>query len=86
MHNNTYTCVGTSVLNNVLKVRFANGLAQRTKVLLRNKHTNIKLVECSAMHKLHAALYAATQTSVFNAEELACINAYIAANKVGVAM
>ena len=82
MHNNTYTVVGTSVLNNVLKMRFANGLAKRAKVLARNAHSNIALIECAAMHKLQAAQYAATQTDVFNEEQLACINAYIKANSI----
>ena len=80
MHNNTYTVVGTSVLNNVTKIRFANGLAKRIAVLKRNKHSNIALIECNAMHKLQAAQFAATQTTVFNEEQLACINAYIKAN------
>ena len=80
MHNNTYTVVGTSVLNNVCKIRFANGLAARVKVLKRNKHTAINLVECAAMHKLQAAQYALTQEDTFSAEELAVIAAYVAAN------
>ena len=82
MHNNTYTVVGTSVLNNVLKVRFANGLAKRVKVLQRNLHTNVTLIECNAMLKLDAAKFAFTQTTVFNEEQLACIAAYIKANSI----
>jgi hypothetical protein len=81
MHNNTYTVVGTSVLNNVCKIRFANGLAKRIAVLKRNKHTNIALIECNAMHKLAAAQFALTQTEQFNAEQLAVIAAYVNANK-----
>ena len=80
MHNNTYTVVGTSVLNNVCKVRFANGLAKRKLVLARNGHSNIALVECNEMHKLDAAKFALTQTEQFNAEQLAVIAAYVAAN------
>jgi hypothetical protein len=82
MHNNTYTVVGTSLLNNALKVRFANGLAKRVKVLQRNGHSNIALIECNAMHKLQAAQFALTQTDVFNEEQLACIAAYVKANTV----
>ena len=80
MHNNTYTVVGTSVLNNVCKVRFANALAKRKLVLARNGHSNIALVECNEMHKLDAAKFALTQTEQFNAEQLAVIAAYVAAN------
>ena len=80
MHNNTYTVVGTSVLNNVCKVRFANGLAKRKLVLARNGHSNIALVECNEMHKLDAAKFALTQTEQFNEAQLAVIAAYVAAN------
>ena len=80
MHNNTFTVVGTSVLNNTCKVRFANGLAKRIRVLARNGHSNIALVECNEMHKLDAAKFALTQTEQFNAEQLAVIAAYVAAN------
>ena len=82
MHNNTYTVVGTSVLNGVLKVRFANGLAKRFNVLKRNKHTSINLIECNAMHKLDAAKFALMQTDVFNEEQLACFAEYVKANSV----
>lgn len=82
MHNNTFTVVGTSVLNGVLKVRFANGLNKRIRVLSRNGHSNINLMECAAMHKLQAAQFALTQVQQFNAEELAVIQAYIDANTV----
>ena len=82
MHNNTYTVVGTSVLNNVCKVRFANDIATRYKVLARNKHSNVMLMECAAMHKLDAAKYALTQTDTFNETQLATIKAYIAKNTV----
>ena len=82
MHNNTYTVVGISTLNNVVKVRFANDIATRYKVLARNKHSNIQLMECAAMHKLAAAQFALTQTDVFNEMQLATIKAYIVKNTV----
>jgi hypothetical protein len=78
-HNNTYTVVGTSILNGVRKVRFANGLAARIKVLLRNGHTAVNLVECDARFKLDAAKWALTQEA-FDAEELAVIKAFVDAN------
>ena len=82
MHNNTYTVVGTSVLNNVCKIRFANGLAKRIRVLNRNGHTNINLLECDAMHKLDAARYALTQTDAFDEAQRNVIAAYVKANTV----
>jgi hypothetical protein len=80
MHNNAYTVIGTSVLNAKCKVRFANGIAKRQRVLARNGHSNIMLIECDAMSKLSAAKYALAQTEVFSAEQLSVIAAYVAAN------
>jgi hypothetical protein len=82
MHNNTYTVVGISTLNNVVKVRFANDIATRYKVLARNAHTNIVLIECAAMHKLAAAQFALTQEQFANEQAQAVIKAYIAKNTV----
>ena len=83
MHNNTYTVVGTSVLNGVCKIRFADGLTKRIRVLARNGHSNIALVECDAMFKLDAAKFALTQTEQFNEEQLKVIAAYINSNGKG---
>ena len=82
MHNNTFTVVGTSVLNGALKIRFANGLTKRIRVLSRNGHSNIALVECDAMFKLDAAKYALTQEQ-FTEEQRAVIAAYINSNGKG---
>jgi len=82
MHNNTFTVVGTSVLNGVLKIRFANGLTKRIRVLARNGHSNIALVECDAMFKLDAAKFALTQ-DVFSEEQRKVIAAYINSNGKG---
>jgi hypothetical protein len=76
MHSNTFTVVGTSVLNGVCKIRFANGLSKRIRVLARNGHSNIALVECDAMFKLDAAKYALTQEQ-FTEEQRTVIAAYI---------
>jgi hypothetical protein len=75
-----FTVVGTSVLNGVLKVRFANDLATRVKVLQRNKHSAINLIECAAATKVNAVKFALTQNERFNAEELALFAAFIKAN------
>ena len=83
MHSNTFTVVGTSVLNGVCKIRFANGLSKRIRVLARNGHSNIALVECDAMFKLDAAKFALTQTDVFTEEQHKVIAAYINSNGKG---
>jgi hypothetical protein len=82
MHSNTFTVVGTSVLNGALKIRFANGLSKRIRVLARNGHSNIALVECDAMFKLDAAKYALTQ-DVFTEEQRNVIAAYVNSNGKG---
>ena len=41
----TFTVIGYSVLNGVRKVRIANDLATRFKILHHNKHTDIELYE-----------------------------------------
>ena len=82
MHNNTFTVVGTSVLNGAVKIRFANGLTKRIRVLARNGHSNIALVECDAMFKLDAAKFALTQEQ-FTEEQRAVIAAYINSNGKG---
>lgn len=77
---NTFDTVGVSKLaNGVAKVRFANGLAGRIKVLLRNGHTDVNLIECAAMTKVNAAKYALT-TDAFNESERALLAAYVKAN------
>ena len=82
MHSNTFTVVGTSVLNGALKIRFANGLTKRIRVLARNGHSNIALVECDAMFKIDAAKFALTQ-EVFTEEQRKVIAAYINSNGKG---
>ena len=77
---NTFDTVGVSKLaNGVAKVRFANGLATRVKVLQRNGHTDVNLIECADLTKVNAAKFALT-TDKFNAEEIALLAAYVKAN------
>jgi hypothetical protein len=40
-----FTVAGTSNLNGVVKFRFANDLKGRVKVLAKNGHTDIRLIE-----------------------------------------
>jgi len=41
----TYTVAGTSTLNGVTKVRFAQDYVSRFKILNKNGHSNIELIE-----------------------------------------
>ena len=45
MTQKTFEVAGTSTLNGVTKVRFANDYVGRFKILLKNNHENIELVE-----------------------------------------
>jgi hypothetical protein len=76
----TFTVIGTSVLNGVLKIRFANGLEVRNKVLARNGHTAINLIECPEASKVGAVKFAIAQEDRFNTEERALFAEYIKSN------
>ena len=76
----TFTVVGTSVLNGKQKVRFANDLALRIKVLARNGHEAVRLVECDAMTKLDAAKWLKTQDAFGDEATQTVIEAFIAKN------
>jgi hypothetical protein len=45
MTTKTFEVAGTSTLNGVTKVRFANDYVGRFKILLKNNHENIELIE-----------------------------------------
>lgn len=54
----SFTVAGTSVLNGKEKVRFANDIATRVKVLARNGHTDVDLIELpTEMDKEQAVLF-----------------------------
>ena len=44
----TYSVVGTSTYKGTTKVRFANDYVTRFKVLIKNQHENIELLELDA--------------------------------------
>ena len=57
-----FTVAGTSNLNGVVKFRFANDLKSRVKVLQRNGHTDINLMELpEAMSKERAIAFLEAQ-------------------------
>ena len=41
----TYSVAGTSTLNGITKIRFANDFVSRLKILFKNKHENVELIE-----------------------------------------
>ena len=58
MTTKTYTVAGTSNLNGVTKVRFANDLSSRVSTLIKNGHEDIRLVTLPrAMTKTEACRY-----------------------------
>ena len=45
MTSKTYSVAGTSTLNGVTKIRFANDFVARLKILFKNGHDNVELIE-----------------------------------------
>jgi len=41
----TFSVAGTSTLNGITKVRFANDFVSRLKILFKNGHENVELIE-----------------------------------------
>jgi len=41
----TFSVAGTSTLNGVTKIRFANDFVNRLKILYKNGHENVELIE-----------------------------------------
>ncbi|MGB0408140.1 MAG: hypothetical protein ACPGC1_12690 [Pseudomonadales bacterium] len=46
----TYSVAGTSTLNGITKVRFANDFVSRLKILYKNGHENVELIELGGEH------------------------------------
>lgn len=72
-----FTVAGLSRQNGSLKLRFANDFVTRTKVLARNKHTDVNLVELpQAMTKDAAAAFISTLPQFADVESQAAISAF----------
>jgi hypothetical protein len=72
-----YTVAGTSTLNGETKARFAND-TMRIKVLAKNGHTDITLVELpSEMTKVEAAKFLATLEEFSSADAQEAIGEYL---------
>ena len=62
----TFTVAGVSTQNGITKVRFANDLVSRTKLLSKNGHSPLELIELpEAMNKADACQYLLDQGGVF---------------------
>lgn len=46
----TYSVAGTSTLNGITKIRFANDFVSRLKILYKNGHENVELIELGGEH------------------------------------
>ena len=46
----TFSVAGTSKLNGVTKIRFANDFVNRLKILYKNGHENVELIELGGEH------------------------------------
>lgn len=72
-----FTVAGLSRQNGSLKLRFANDFVTRTKVLARNKHTDINLVELpQGMTKDAAVAYLSTLNQFADVESQSTISAF----------
>jgi hypothetical protein len=72
----TFTVAGTSNLNGVVKFRFANDLKGRIKVLEKNGHTEVNLIELpTAMTKEAAIAYLENMNTEapVNADDIAAL-------------
>ena len=45
MTNKTFSVAGISTLNGITKIRFANDFVSRLKILFKNGHDNVELIE-----------------------------------------
>ena len=46
----TFSVAGTSTLNGITKIRFANDFVSRLKILYKNGHENVELIELGGEH------------------------------------
>ena len=78
----TFTVVGFSTLNGKIKLRFANDLVARYKILQRNGHTDAQLMELAQpMDKVSAAIALAAQFTE-RTEVQEAVNQFLGKRKV----
>jgi len=76
-----FTVVGFSKLNGTLKLRFANDLVTRYKVLQRNGHTDAQLMELAAPMDKVAAAKALAEKFDGRPEVLEAVNQFLGKRK-----
>jgi hypothetical protein len=82
MTNKTFTIAGMSTLNGQIKVRFANKLAERIKVLTKNAHTDIHLIDLgTALTKENCVKALAAHKDFKDVEAQALFATYLAKNE-----
>jgi CheY-like chemotaxis protein len=83
MSNNTFTIAGLSTLNGVVKVRFANDLAERIKVLNKNEHTDVTLIDLGTeLSKLNCVKALLAHNDFKDEEAQTVLTAYVQKNTV----
>jgi len=81
MANKTYTIAGTSNLNGVTKVRFANDLSSRVSTLVNKGHEQIRMIGLPyAMTKTEACRYMYDSDHFQTAECLEAIETWVVNN------
>ena len=77
----TFTVAGTSILNGVLKARFANDIAARDSILKRNGHVEVKLMTLpQEMTKEQAVRFLSSHKDFEDINSQAVITAWLAKN------
>lgn len=76
-----YTVAGTSSNNGKTKVRFANDYVSRFKILVKNQHEDIKIIELpSAMNKADVCKFLSTHAEFQSEDQQSAINEFVVRN------
>ena len=79
--NKMYTVAGTSTFNGKTKVRFANDYVSRFKILVKNQHENINILELdSAMSKADVCRFLSTHAEFQGEDQQSAINEFVVRN------
>ena len=77
----TFSVAGTSTFNGVTKVRFANDYVGRFKILIKNEHENIELIELGGEYTKAEICQVLMQHEKFqNEEQQSAISEFVVRN------
>jgi len=77
----TFSVAGTSKLNGITKIRFANDFVSRVKILAKNKHDEINLIELGGEFTKAEVCQILINHSGFQSEEAqSAIHEYVVRN------